>query len=303
MAKSKKAKAGEEAALRNKIKRLAVVALFSDNYLMDRLVLKGGNALDLVHHISSRASVDIDFSIEGDFDQSQRENLQARLEKALVDTFLPEGLSVFDVKCSEKPKGLSPDLAPFWGGYDIDFKLISIENRAELGENLDTLRRNAISIGQSQKFSIDISNHEYVAGKESVEFDGYTIYVYTPAMIICEKLRAICQQMDEYKPVIKRSGRSSTPRARDFFDIYTIMQHRTVDLTTPENHRLLRGIFASKRVNLILLRHIDHYRDMHSSDFHSVQDTVKQGAALNDFDFYFNFTIELVKTLEPLGDE
>ena len=32
-----------------KIKRLAIVAMFSDDDLLERLVLKGGNALDLVH--------------------------------------------------------------------------------------------------------------------------------------------------------------------------------------------------------------------------------------------------------------
>ena len=40
------------------IKRAAVVAMFADDDLMDILVLKGGNAMDLVHKVSSRSSVD-----------------------------------------------------------------------------------------------------------------------------------------------------------------------------------------------------------------------------------------------------
>ena len=50
------------------IKKLAVIAMFSDDELMGRLVLKGGNAIDLIYRLSSRASVDVDFSIENDFD-------------------------------------------------------------------------------------------------------------------------------------------------------------------------------------------------------------------------------------------
>ena len=44
-----------------KIKRLAIIAMFSDDDLMERLVLKGGNALDIVYEIGSRASMDLDF--------------------------------------------------------------------------------------------------------------------------------------------------------------------------------------------------------------------------------------------------
>ena len=40
-----------------KIKKLVIIAIFSDDEFMERLVLKGGNALDLVHHITPRASL------------------------------------------------------------------------------------------------------------------------------------------------------------------------------------------------------------------------------------------------------
>ena len=50
------------------IKRLAIIAMFSDDVLMDTLVLKGGNALDIVYKIASRSSIDLDFSMEQDFD-------------------------------------------------------------------------------------------------------------------------------------------------------------------------------------------------------------------------------------------
>ena len=45
------------------IRRLTIIALFADDELLRLLVLKGGNALTLVYKLSSRASLDLDFSI------------------------------------------------------------------------------------------------------------------------------------------------------------------------------------------------------------------------------------------------
>lgn len=50
-----------------RIKRLVVIAMFSDDELMERFVLKGGNAIDLAYQLGWRASVDIDLSMADDF--------------------------------------------------------------------------------------------------------------------------------------------------------------------------------------------------------------------------------------------
>jgi hypothetical protein len=44
-------------------------------------------------------------------------------------------------------------------------------------------------------------------------------------MIVVEKLRAICQQMNEYS-----HRRYSTPRARDFYDIHSTVIGAQIDL-------------------------------------------------------------------------
>ena len=44
------------------IKKIALAAMFADDVLMEKLVLKGGNLLDLVYNISVRASIDLDLS-------------------------------------------------------------------------------------------------------------------------------------------------------------------------------------------------------------------------------------------------
>jgi nucleotidyltransferase AbiEii toxin of type IV toxin-antitoxin system len=302
MAKKKKMGPAEELERQEKIKKLVIIAIFSDDALMERLVLKGGNALDLVHRVSTRASVDVDLSIDGDFTSDELAALKGRFEKTLRDTFQPEGYRVFDVKLENRPPGLTADLDDFWGGYRIEFKLVPLHRYEELKGDVETLRRSAVQLGQGAKFSIEISKHEYTSGKIQFDLDGFAVFVYTPAMIACEKLRAICQQMVEYGPVVKRN-RAGSPRARDFVDIQTLINVLKVDLTTPENRELLARVFAAKRVKLSLLRKVDQYREFHRTNYDAVVDTVKAGVTLKGFDFYVDSMLDLIEQLEPLGDE
>jgi hypothetical protein len=302
MTKIKKSSPAEELERRERIKKLVIIAMFSDDVLMERFVLKGGNALDLIHHVSARASVDVDLSIAGDFTPDERLALLGRIETALRDTFRPEGYQVFDVRLEDQPRGLTDDVADFWGGYSAEFKLVELDRYKELKEDIEALRRNALQLGQGSRFMIDISKHEYTAGKSRQELDGFVIFVYTPEMIVCEKLRAICQQMPEYGPVVKR-GRPGSARARDFIDIHSLMSARKVDLTAERNRELLMLVFAAKRVKLSLLRKVDLYREFHRTNYEAVVATVKAGVKLKEFDFYIDFVLDLIKQLEPLGDE
>jgi predicted nucleotidyltransferase component of viral defense system len=78
-----------------KIKRLAIISLFVDDELMDMLALKGGNALDIVYGISPRASIDLDLSIEDDFDADEIDSIRRRIERALQRIFNENGFEVF----------------------------------------------------------------------------------------------------------------------------------------------------------------------------------------------------------------
>jgi hypothetical protein len=156
---------------------------------------------------------------------------------------------------------------------------------------------NAIEVGpdHERKFRISISKSEYCAGKQPQDLDFYTVYVYTPEMIVFEKLRAICQQMPDYTV-----NTTPTARARDFFDIYTVMQHFKMDLATPGNADMLRAVFDAKEVPLTLLGKIRQFKNYHSPDFASVKATVKPNRVLKDFDFYFDFIVQLCESLKPL---
>jgi predicted nucleotidyltransferase component of viral defense system len=192
-----------------RIKYLTLISLFSDNDLLDILVLKGGTALEF-YDLDYRLSLDLDFSIENEFDQDLKV-MREKIEKVLRNTFREEGFEVFDVRISEKPKKISPEMADFWGGYSVEFKIINAEQYKLFSGSIDSLRREALVVGlmNRKKIEIDISKYEYCQPKEVKELEGYSIYVYSPAMIVCEKIRAICQQMPEYREIVLSSSQSA----------------------------------------------------------------------------------------------
>ncbi len=176
-------------AFLDKVKRGAIIAMFSDDDLMEKLVLKGGNLLDIVYGISTRASKDVDLSMSGQFDDL--ELLRRKVENALKTTFLEMGYVVFDVKAEEKPAKVSDDLADFWGGYRLDFKIIEVDKYEKYKDDIKTLSRRAVPLQEagSTRFPIEISKHEYCDAKETHVLDDYTIFGYTPQAFVCEKLR------------------------------------------------------------------------------------------------------------------
>lgn len=59
----------------NEIKRCTLQAMMKDDLLMQGLVLKGGNALQLAYDITNRGSIDIDFSMENEFKDTSNPQL------------------------------------------------------------------------------------------------------------------------------------------------------------------------------------------------------------------------------------
>ncbi|WP_187471112.1 nucleotidyl transferase AbiEii/AbiGii toxin family protein [Luteimonas viscosa] len=295
----KKKGVAAEAALGSeleKIKKAGIVAMFADDDLMDLLVLKGGNAMDIVHRVHSRASVDLDFSMRDDLDYGVA---KPKLERALTSTFDLEGYVAFDVSLSPRPSKMPDELAAFWGGYLVEFKLISKKRADEVDYDLETMRREAVRLGEGSKFTVDISRHEYVDDKVECELDGYRIFVYSPEMIVCEKLRAICQQMPEYAQVIKRNGLGNQ-RARDFVDIEALIRQFDVDLASGRARHIVTEMFALKRVPLDLLGLIPGTRDFHALGFEEVRAAMKPGVQIEPFDYYFDFVVGQCSKLESL---
>jgi hypothetical protein len=286
-----------------RIKKLAIIAMFSDDDLMDILVLKGGNAIDIVYGIASRSSLDLDFSIATEFDPVEMSSIKSKFEKALNRVFDEAGYRVFDIKFGERPEDSGPDVPPFWGGYRLEFKLIDKRKYAELENDVQRLRLSAVDVGPGalKTYRIEISKWEFCERKHAAELDNYTVYVYTPTMIVFEKLRAICQQMPEYSIFLGKSY--ETARARDFFDIHTVIEHFRINLTTSENLNLLKDIFKAKEVPVNLIGNIKEFREYHRPDFIAVENTVKPNIRIKDFDYYFDYVVKICnKLLEALGE-
>lgn len=276
------------------IRRVVVVSMFADDVLMHRLVLKGGNALNLVHRIGNRTTLDVDLSLEDDFEDL--EDAESRLLRVLEDRFDSAGYALFDGRLVSRPANPA-GRPPTWGGYRLEFKLIAREHAQRL-DDLDALRRRAEVVGPAQQrtFNVEISKYEYCAPKEETEFEGYTIYVYPPALIAAEKLRAICQQMPEYELV-----RNKRARARDFYDIYCIVRERELDMGSSEFLELVKHTFAAKDVPLALIPRIPEHREFHRPDWISVVQSVSQD--LEEYDVYFDWLVEETRRLHALWSE
>lgn len=276
------------------IRRLAIIALFSDDQLMEDLVLKGGNALDIVYGIGSRTSLDIDLSIAQDF--LDLKDTEQRIFRSLTDRFDAAGYVVFDEKFEPRPRRRPEGLTEVWGGYAIEFKLIERRKFESFKEDLSKLRRNATPVApnHSPTFKIEISKFEFVEAKEEVDLDDFAIYVYSLPMIVIEKLRALCQQLPEY-----HLRGYATSRARDFYDIHSIVTAEGLDITQNENIELIRRIFEAKEVPLALLNGIASTREFHRENWAAVTESVSTD--LEEFDFYFDFVLQIVTNLKTIG--
>ncbi|UEG54036.1 nucleotidyl transferase AbiEii/AbiGii toxin family protein [Mucilaginibacter daejeonensis] len=287
----------------NQIKRITIISLVQDDDLMETLVLKGGNALSLGYGLSERASYDLDFSMEDDFEE-EIAAIQERLARTVTIGFASYGYVVIDFKITEKPKMLREELQPFWGGYYLEFKLVEQKVHDQHYPNQEAIRRNALALNpnQSSKFSVDISKFEFV-GKHRVlkEIDGVNYYVYAPQLIVFEKIRALAQKLPEYQTDILLSKKpyqdEERARPRDFFDIHAILENYDIDITSIEAKDVLAQVFQAKRVPLEYLKKIRSMKEVHKAAYDSVKDTLSQSEDDKGFDFYFDYVIERIEHL------
>jgi predicted nucleotidyltransferase component of viral defense system len=281
------------------LKREVILALFADNTLMQQLVLKGGNLLDIVYGISTRPSRDIDLSICGDVEDLGL--FKTTIANALRRWFAPQGYVIFDVNLAEEPENVTAEFRAFWGGYKVDFKIIDEDTYERLGGNERELRVRAMTVrdDHGKKFPIEISKHEYVDEKVERIVEDLTVFTYSPEMLVAEKLRALCQQLPEYAAFLKKHR---TPRGRDFLDIHTVSEHFRVDFGSPGFRHTLERVFRAKRVEPRLISRIADKatKEFHRPDFDSIAPTIRPGFELQGFDFYFNYVAGKCRMLESL---
>ncbi|RQO75569.1 hypothetical protein DBR43_09535 [Pedobacter sp. KBW06] len=286
----------------NQIKKITITSLVEEDDLMDILILKGGNAISMGYGLGNRASYDLDYSLEEDFEDINE--VQQRLEKAIEKSFLREGYIVIDFIIKEKPKTIKPDLQKFWGGYCLEFKLITIKKFEELGKDMEKARRNALALNpdNSTRFTVDISKFEYIGDhKTQIQIDGTYLYVYAPELIVFEKIRALAQKLPEYYTDVLQQSKArledDRARARDFYDIHQILEHFQIDITTESAKETLRMVFEAKRVPINYIKRIRSMEDIHRQGYPTVADTISRKDRDMGFDFYFNYVMDRIENL------
>jgi predicted nucleotidyltransferase component of viral defense system len=270
------------------------MALASEDNLMQRLVLKGGNAIDLAYNRSgntSRTSFDLDYSIEGDDDDI--EDLKTTIENVLSQTFIEKGYIINEFKFESKPHTIKdPIVASFWGGHKIGFKVIKESLHEKYKGDKKAISRNSIALkdNSSTVFDIEISKYEYTGHKQITDIDELKLYVYSREMIVFEKLRALCQQMPMYSSIVPDFSPRS--RARDFYDIFYILDGYNIDMESEENKTILKHVFDAKKVPLDYIKELRNHKSIHADNWNSVTNTVSNTTKIEDFDFYFNFVLD-----------
>ena len=277
------------------IRKLAIQSLYLNDDLSDILVLKGGNALSVLE-LTRRGSYDLDFSLfECTLDDAQ---LEDRFRTAIHNHFEENDFKIIKFIFTKKPKKEIAPMTFMWGGYAIEFKFIKLDKYNELTKNTSPktvksayAQEYVNMTGTNDPVLIELSKGEYCKTYNEKVFEDITIKIYSPWMIILEKLRALCQQMDEYP---KR--KNSSQRARDFFDIYTTAKAYVLERTSAKDKEdlkeLFKNIFEIKEVDTSLLKNLEAYREFHRSSFQKVIDSVltDERADLKEYDFYFDET-------------
>ena len=284
------------------IRKIALIGIFSNDQLTERLVFKGGSALELVYKLTSRASIDIDFSIEDDFSEDEIQEIEATLKEAILSRLKEEGYFLFDFSFTKRPEKIRPGTPPFWGGYNVEFKVVDIKVAESLDYNINKLRQRSLiaTPSQGKKFLIEISKHEYCKETTYGDLDGYKISVYTLRAIMFEKLRAICQQMKEYPHMSTPS-----PRPRDFYDIRKIMEFEKINQNlSAEDVEIVKAIFAKKEVPIELLGSIGEYKGFHGQALESLIATlIPEERKSFDFDECFACVVELSQNILKIERE
>ena len=209
---------------------------------------------------------------------------------------------MFDEKFTPRPKVPGEQADKRWGGYNLEFKLASKELWDELQGNIERLRMQSITVsGERQaqrKFRIEISKYEYCQDREEREVDDFvTCQVYTPSLLVAEKLRSICQQMREYEHRVH-----PVPRSRDFYDLHALLTEGGVELSESGVDDVIRSVFEAKRAPLRLLACVPSYREFHEDDWDSVVNTIPAGRS-RDYGFYFEFVVAELRKLQHLWVE
>lgn len=275
----------------NEVIELVLVSIYSEDILSKNLYLKGGQALRIKEKILNRFSSDADFSTPDKIDNVDL--FFETLNSSLSSNFYRNGYYVFDFKSVRRPKILKSESPGFWGGWSVEFKITQNSNR-QLPK--DVLSRTALipTGSQSPKITIDISEYEYCKGIEKLKIKGVIVKAYSRALLLTEKIRAICQQHPDYP------HKKLDIRARDFYDIERLwiksIKESNTENFIKEMRSHIKPVLKAKDVDFSIIHKIFDvdFLETQKVGWPQVQTTVI--GEIQDFDYY----VETLKTIVNL---
>lgn len=134
-----------------------------DPILSERLVLKGGTALNVFHLALDRLSVDIDLNYIGALDRAAMESERPNVEAALNRLLVSQGYSVRRQPNEHAGgKWLAPFSSALGGGATLELDINYMARQPLFG----AARMDSISLGEARANAVLVLNlHEIVAGK------------------------------------------------------------------------------------------------------------------------------------------
>lgn len=270
-----------------------IIALYRVPELSTTLFLKGGSAMRLFDNLTSRLSIDADFSMAGQIEDDKAFFNAVQLN--IGKHFRELKFDMIDFKWRRKPKRKKSDRPAWWGGWLAEFKLVSLAHR---GKSIEAKRRHALipEASNTSKIEVEISEHEYCGKRRTKWIQGVKILGYSRELLVLEKIRAICQQHPDY------AYRLSKNRSRDFYDIYTLTESTDDHFSYRCRHHIEK-VFEAKKVPLTILKDLwsDDFIDEQRRGFDQVKDTVS--GKVHGFDVYVEHLRFLVKDIYPKGIE
>src|SRR5512139_2563698 len=116
-----------------------ILAIYKNEELANRLFLKGGSAMRLFDKLTSRLSIDADFSLENTIDHEKQ--FFNAIKAKVKESFKKLKFDIIDFNWGRRPKNLSKDRPDWWGGWFCEFKLVAFSHRKK---PLTAKRRNAL---------------------------------------------------------------------------------------------------------------------------------------------------------------
>ncbi len=243
----------------------------------------------LFDNLTSRLSIDADFSVNTDIDNESK--FFQNLKSSVGASFRRKKLDIIDFEWNIKPKKIRENYPVWWGGWLCEFKLVSFQQR---GKSIEAKRRNALipDGANSSKVTVEISKHEYCGKKRTKTIQGVKIFGYSRELLVLEKIRAICQQHPDY------AYRSSKNRARDFYDIYELTADIDDGFISACSSQIEK-VFRAKEVPLKIVASLwdVDFIDEQRRGFVEVKDTVI--GKIHNFDVYVEHLRFFVKDIYP----